>query len=172
MKAMIRYRPTLLQRVVPVLVGSILGLAVAYIIIVVGGSAPSTAEMKYGLIFLFATTLTNLILRPGYGIMLTPESATIHQGRLHVMDWRGVADISVEKEFGCRIMVIRGLDGQRVKLRVPSFLDREFDEKVKVIRAYWQGSKPRGLGAWMLVSLSLFTMGSCYYVIRGMLHPA
>jgi hypothetical protein len=96
--------------------------------------------MTGGLVFLVAATLTSLILWPGHGITLTPDAAIIHQGRVRVMDWRGVADISVEKEFGYRIVVIRGLDGQRLKLRAPtSFLDRRFDEKVKVIRACWHG---------------------------------
>jgi hypothetical protein len=125
--------------VVPILGGSIVALAIVYILIVTDGGAPSTAEMKDALVFLSTATLTSLFLSPAHGITLTPESAIIHQGRVRKMDWRGVAGISIEKEFGCRIVVIWCHDGQRVSLRAPtSLLDRKFDEKVKIIRAYWQ----------------------------------
>jgi hypothetical protein len=140
MKAMIRYRATLLQRVVVVLGGLTLGLAFGYVLIVTHGGTPSRAEITQVLIALPVATLVSLISWPGYGITLTPESAIIHLGRERVMDWRRVADISVENEFGFRFVVIRGLDGKRVRLYAPiGFLDREFDEKVKVVRAYWQG---------------------------------
>jgi hypothetical protein len=135
---MMRYKLTWLQRMILGFVSSALGLGIANAIILASGSAPSASEMIGCLVFVLAATLTCLMAWPGYGITLTPEAAVIHDGRTRVMDWRGVAGISAEKEFGYRIVVIRGLDGRRVKLRAPvSLFDRKFDEKVKAIRACW-----------------------------------
>jgi hypothetical protein len=137
---MIKYRATLVQRVFPMLTGSVLATAIVGGAILASGSDVTPADFKQGLAFLAVVTLTSVFIQPDYGITVTPESAVINGGRKRVIDWRDIADISVENSYGYRTVVIKEFSGQSFRLLAPSsfFLDQNFEDKVNAIRAHWQ----------------------------------
>jgi hypothetical protein len=54
--------------------------------------------------------------------------------------WNRITDITVERNFGSAMVILLDDRGKRIKLVAPrAFLDRRFDEKVRVIQNYWQG---------------------------------
>jgi hypothetical protein len=56
-----------------------------------------------------------------------------------VIYWREIVDIAERKELG-RIVVVRDVRDRWTRLPAPSsFLDRDFDAKVQLIRACWHG---------------------------------
>jgi hypothetical protein len=146
MNTMIKYRATLVQRVFPMLTGSVLAMAIVGGAILASGSDVTPAEFKQGLVFVVVVTLASVFIRPDHGITVTPESAVINGGRKRVMDWRDIADISVVERYGFRTVVIKGFEGQHFRLLAPSsFLDPEFDNKVNTIRACWQSQCNKAL---------------------------
>jgi hypothetical protein len=143
---MINYRATVVQRVFVFLAGSVLGVAIAGGAIVANGGAVTPAGFKQGLFFVVVATLTGVFVRPDHGITATPESVVINGSRKRVMGWRSIADIAVANRYGFRTVVIKGFEGQYFRLLAPySFLDREFDDKVKTIREYWQSQCNKAL---------------------------
>jgi hypothetical protein len=140
MNVMIKYRATLVQRVFPMLMGGVLATAIVGCAILASGSDVTPADFKQGLAFLAVVTLTGVFIQPDYGITVTPESAVINGGRKRVIDWRDIADISVENRYGYRTVVIKEFSGQSFRLLAPSsfFLDQKFEDKVNTIRAHWQ----------------------------------
>jgi hypothetical protein len=81
-------------------------------------------------------TLTSVFIQPDYGITVTPESAAINGVRKRVIDWRDIADITVENRYGYRTVVIKEFSGQSFRLLAPSsfFLDQNFEDKVNTMR--------------------------------------
>lgn len=111
--------------------------------ILASGDDVTPADFKQGLAFLAVLTLTGVFIQPGYGITVTPESAVINGVRKRVIDWRDIADISVENWYGYRTVVIKEFSGQSFRLAAPSsfFLDQNFEDKVSTIRAHWQARR-------------------------------
>jgi hypothetical protein len=141
--AIIRFRPTLLQRGLPGLLGALAGLTAAGVVILRYRVNLPMAEMVGCLGFLLIMALMILVLQRGPGVTLTPGAVTVHNFGAHVIEWRSVAEVTVEKRLCCRTVVIRERSGREIRPRAPrSCLDRKFDEKVQVIYACWLGDAP------------------------------
>lgn len=135
----VHYRTTVLQTTFPIFVGGGVALGAVAVAAWHSGHPLLVSEARQFIGILLAVTLLNMIIR-GTCVTLTPTAVMAHDLRTRVIEWRNVANVAVEKEFGYRIVVIWDVRGRRIRLHAPcSALDHEFDAKLQVIRACWFG---------------------------------
>jgi len=102
------------------LTGSVLATAIVGGATLASGSDVTAGRLQAGPGLSCVVTLTSVFIQPDYGITVTPESAVINGGRKRVIDWRDIADISVENRYGYRTVVIKEFSGQSFRLLAPS----------------------------------------------------
>jgi hypothetical protein len=142
---LIRYRLSVLQQAFPVIVGGVLAFLIVEGGLLAGGSTLSAAEVRNILIAWLAAILVSVSpILPRYGITLTPEAVVITNVRKHTIEWRFIGNIAVERHLGCRMVVLWDDHGRRTMLSAPQgILDRNFDDKVRMIQTYWSGRYDR-----------------------------
>lgn len=130
----IRYRLTLLQRVLPVLPVTLLGGLFQLLIWWEGGPAGPLIGL---IVLAFAMPVFS---RP-FGITLTRPAAVVHNLSRRTIPWAGIQAIGTEWVFGARFVVIHEAGGRRTRLRAPvtGFFswDRNFEEKLHTIGRWW-----------------------------------
>ena len=142
-KRVIRYRLTPLQGVFPLLVGVLAALVLANIVAFTNSRPPSMSEIWGVLEGIGAMCVAALIFTRGFGITLTPQNVVVHGIGGRLIKWSDIVNVSAEKDFGNRTVVLTTVAGKRIRLRAPQgYLDRHFDEKFKVIYACWRGQFP------------------------------
>ena len=75
-------------------------------------------------------------------VTLTPTALVVRALGTQVIDWRDVVEVVARKKRGGKTVavVVYDVHGQQTRLPVPlSFLDRDFDHKVQLIRDCWLG---------------------------------
>jgi hypothetical protein len=139
----IKYRLTPLQRIFPLLVGVLAAFAAADLATLVSSQPLSMGEIWGVLEGLGAMCLAVLIFTQSFDVTLTPQGVIVQGVGGRLMEWSDITDVSVEKAFGNRKVVLTRIAGKRVRLRAPqSYLDRHFDEKFQAIYACWLGQYP------------------------------
>ncbi|MFC4607597.1 hypothetical protein ACFO9E_07195 [Streptomyces maoxianensis] len=135
----IRYRLTLLQRVLPVLPGAVIFTAVQILLWAEGG--PSDPVFFAGLLLWVAAPFVGLVCSSRLGITLTTSAAVVHRFRRRVIPWSDVQAIRIESFMGSRTIVLNEANGRRTELLAPitGFLsrDRRFEEKFHTIGHWW-----------------------------------
>jgi hypothetical protein len=134
----VRYRLTWVQRVFPVLLGGSVVFVIMGLMSAAGHGTFTAHEVRpLALGWLLGTVLL-LIPWQRADVTLTPERVII-RARGRTIEWRQVADITVEKSMESRAIILWYDNGGRTKLGAPlSFLDGEFDEKARTVTEYWQ----------------------------------
>jgi hypothetical protein len=135
----IHYQYNPLQATLPMLAGAWLALGIVAVIAWHEGYPLRAFEFRNFALFTLALPVMSLAFRPKY-VTLTPTGLIARGPRTRVIDWRNVANVAVQKQYGWRMVIISDVRGRWTRLHAPwSFLDRDFDAKVRVIRACWLG---------------------------------
>ncbi|MGW3628523.1 hypothetical protein [Streptomyces sp. NPDC000880] len=130
----IRYRLTRLQRLLPMLPGSVIMTVFLVLIWLDGGPVgPPLAVVVLPFVLLIAS-------RP-FGVTLTQSAAVVHNLTRRTIPWANVQAIQIESYLGIRTVVIYEAGGRRTRLRAPitGFLswDHTFGEKFHTIGGWW-----------------------------------
>lgn len=76
----------------------------------------------------------------GYGVSLTEEALVLGGVRHRTILRASIHRLEVQRSLGVSRIAVYTADGRRTMLRAPmSFLDREFEDKARVITEWWQG---------------------------------
>jgi hypothetical protein len=139
-KAEIRYRPPLLQRTLPVFAGLWVMLAIMALAASRTAHPLTGPEIREFITSIFVLTASFAYFTREEGVTLRPDGVVVHKTRKRVIEWRGVTDVSVEKKFAYRSVVVRDATGRRIRLPAPGgYLDHGFDDKARVIQSCWLG---------------------------------
>ncbi|MEU6535675.1 hypothetical protein [Streptomyces sp. NPDC047000] len=134
----IRYRPTLLQLMLPVLPSTVFFTAVAISSLQDGGMF---RPLRFAVVIWAVVLVLGLATSRPLGIALTPSAAVVRVFRRRTIPWADVQAICVESQFGSRIVVIYEASGRVTRLRAPitGWLkwDRRFEEKFHTIGGWW-----------------------------------
>lgn len=135
----VRYRLTVLQRLLPVLPGFVFVVPSQVLLWLDGGSLASTV-VPVLLIWGVLLPLVQITSRRS-GVTLTPTAAVVHNLRRRTIPWADVQAIRIESVLGSRTVVIYEAGGRHTRLRAPmsGFLswDRGFEEKFHTIGRWW-----------------------------------
>lgn len=135
----VRYRLTVLQRLLPALPGLVVVVPSQVLLWLNGGSLAS-AVVPGLLIWGVLLPLVQIISRR-FGVTLTPTAAVVHNLRRRAIPWADVQAIQIESVLGSRAVVIYEAGGRHTRLRAPmsGFLswDRGFEEKFHTIGRWW-----------------------------------
>lgn len=137
----LRYRLTLIQRIVPglgILVGALGGHVAAW----ASGTRPPTGHELWDAIrtAIVVMAALSLLSRP-YGVTITPSAVIVHNLRRRTIKLTDIRFISVEKVMGSQTIVIYDATGRRTQLRAPItgllYWDRQFWTKFHTIGQWW-----------------------------------
>lgn len=135
----IRYRLTLLQRVVPLLPAALFVVGAQFLIWVDGG--PLGPVLVTALVLWVAAPLLVVVTSAHFGIALTAPAAVVHNLRRRVIPWSDIQAIQIESLLGSRMVVIHEAGGRRTRLRAPITgllsWDRGFEGKFHAIGRWW-----------------------------------
>jgi hypothetical protein len=123
--------------------GVLAAFAVADLATLVSSQPLSMGEMWGVLEGIGAMCFAALIFTMSLDVTLTPRGVIVRGAGGRLIDWSDITDVSVEKAFGNRRVVLTRTAGKRVRLHAPqSYLDRRFDEKFQAIHSCWLGQYP------------------------------
>ncbi|MGW0713070.1 hypothetical protein ACWD4G_45360 [Streptomyces sp. NPDC002643] len=128
-----RLRPALL-----ILLAGALALTVLHVGLSFTDDPMTGGEFRQWLGAALTAAIVVPFLFPDGRVTLTEDALLIGAGRRRV-PWRDIRDLEVRRVLGVRHLVVRTTDGRRTTLHAPSsFLDRNFDRKVRVLTDHWQ----------------------------------
>ncbi|WP_329300851.1 hypothetical protein OG410_22505 [Streptomyces sp. NBC_00659] len=135
----IRFRPSVWQRVLPLLPMTMALGFDAFMRVVSPVPKPAFDVWFHSLLIVLVLTLA--VASSFFGITLKPSAARVHGLRRRTILWASVQDVRVEQVMGGRVVALYEADGRRTRLRAPftGFLqqDRRFEEKFHVIGQWW-----------------------------------
>jgi hypothetical protein len=141
----VRFRLTVLQRLMP-MSGGLIGIAVAPPVIWATGGGFDLGAWVHVIPqslagFIGGGLFAALFVSRGFGIVLTPSAAEVHNLRQRTIRWSEIQAIQIEPFLGSRTVVLYEISGRRTRLRAPitGFLawDRQFEEKFHTIGRWW-----------------------------------
>lgn len=138
----IRYRPTFLQGWLPSFAALFTAYAFVALLACRQGTPLFPSEQRGMIISVIVVPFLCSLFLGNVGVTVTPEVLVIRNGTtkrtVHRSEIQGIVVVSV---LGFRWIEVTRIDGRRIGLRAPqSFLDRDFDRKVQVIRECWLGT--------------------------------
>ncbi|MEU6199934.1 hypothetical protein [Streptomyces sp. NPDC047061] len=135
----IRYRLTVLQRLLPMLPTIVIVMSSQVVFRLEGD--PTGPLLVSAVVLCGVLPLLGLITSWSLGITLTPSAAVVHAFRRRTVPWSDVQAIRIEPLLGSRTVVIYEAGGRCTRLRAPSTgilsWDRDFEEKFHTIGRWW-----------------------------------
>lgn len=136
------------QIAVPVLGGLLAGTALVYVLLAATGERMTAGELWVCVSAAVVASAALPLLPPSYGVELADSRLVIRGAGRREIEWRDITGLEIRRSVGVRTVVVSVTDGRRIPLRAPmSFLDRRFDDKVKVLTEWWTARRGGPEGA-------------------------
>ncbi|WP_326720726.1 hypothetical protein OHT59_15735 [Streptomyces sp. NBC_00243] len=79
------------------------------------------------------------VLTRHHGVILTEEVLVVRGNRRRRIPWTDIIRLEVRRILGVRQVIVHTRDGRATVLHAPtSFVDGQFDQKVAVLREWWE----------------------------------
>lgn len=132
------FRLGVMQTAAPVLVGGLVGTALAYVLVAATGGRMTAGELWAWVSAAVVASVVVPPLPPHYRVELHDDCLVVRAGGRRDVAWRDIIGLEVRKTAGVRTVVVQVSDGRRIPLRAPmSLLDHRFDDKAQVLTGWW-----------------------------------
>lgn len=134
----ITYRSSVLQSVLPVVLGLLGGTALLYAALAPTSDPMGRDTLRSCVSAALTAGIVVAILRRGDEVTLAEDALVVRGLRIRRIPWTGIRHLEVRRVLGVRQITLHTTDGRRATLRTPtSFLDREFDLKAEILTRWW-----------------------------------
>ncbi|EKX60532.1 hypothetical protein [Streptomyces ipomoeae] len=121
-----------------ILSGLLGGTALVYLLLEVTGEHMTAGELWSCLSVAVFASVVVPALPPHYRVELHDHCLVLLGSGRREIAWRDIIGVEIRKIAGLRTVVVLVSDGRRIPLRAPTpFLDRRFDDKVKILTDWW-----------------------------------
>ncbi|MGW7613492.1 hypothetical protein ACWGKW_40875 [Streptomyces sp. NPDC054766] len=127
-----------MQAATVLLGGFLCGTTLAYLLVEATGGHVTAAELWSCLSAAVVASAVVPALPPHYRVELNDNCLVLRGGGRREIAWRDIIGLEIRKTVGIRTVVVQVSGGRRIPLRAPmSFLDRDFDDKARVLTDWW-----------------------------------